>query len=949
MPSATSLRVLLRLVLRPDRASLAAALGLAAALLLPVAGTQVLAGLAPTLDGAWMAYTTDGSALRWEEAASEPTWVAAVSDANSSRMAYIAGAPGVLPGSSLAMPEAVVARGTPRAGVTFDGLAPDVLLVHPDDLGRSHAVIAGFPTRTEVPDAEAAPSRGSDAFEAATTRALRAQSSLLIAASVPAVALLASAFARQEVRARARAGATLSALGGTRVAFFVLAGRMALVVAAGAVFAVVGGYGLHRWGGPLFDPPTDPKMRLALAIALPATAALLTGLAWAWAGARRFESLQVAGPGGEDDVVLRVPARLRPILLGLRPLALLLLAAFLFMADVGFPIAAAQVPASLAGGDDEWVFGAEDGLHIGNGVSATAANVIGLDPRIGSVLAETVNPTLLQGQPAVVRGGAWDQLVDYHHLGGLDGTPPAAGQIVLGDRLAGRLGADRGDYVTAQGSDRPDVLRLRVSGVVDAPGMLADEGFVSEGTGRRLADLPAGQANLLRVRPQTQAALAALHQAEPNLVVESLAIEPDAPVAGSLAFANITVANLGTAPGQRTLTVRVAGEAVAGLDAVVPGHARRSFRAAFIVPPGEWQVSVNPTSDGSGGASALHWSLPSSATATQTFKATLLRDQSPASGVAVALFRDLQAASRGEAAARSVTDAQGQVSFTPPSAGDWVVGTTEGPSAYASLAVVAAGARGIVVEAVWTDPATPLLEHPNTLFGQARNVGSQRNATMLGAYAGTTRFAERAVELDPGEAVVVSFTLYLIEPVDTVGVGNVTLRLGTQAAATPAPPPSTQGGAPPEATPGLPPGEAAAGEVVQAQVADRALGDSRAVLVGLAGSAVATTLAVVSLVTQRTLAGRRHVIGLLLVLGFDADRVRQRAAAEGAVLGGLAALAALIPAKLGFLAFGRWGPAVFAHGLPDPIGWLFSLQAVAAFAGVCALAAYFGAARATQD
>lgn len=946
MPPATSSRVLLRLVFHPDRASLAAALGLAAALLLPVVGTLVLAGLAPTLDGAWMAYTTDGSSLRWNEAEAEPTWVVAVANADPLRMAYVAGATVVQPGAQLAMPEAAV-QGTPRAGFTYDGLRPDAILVHPDDLGESRAVVAGFAMRTEVPGAVAAPSRGGDAFEASTTQSLRAQSSLLIAASVPAVALLASAFARQEIRARARAGATLSALGGTRVAFLVLAGRMALVVAVGALFAVVGGYALHEWGGSLFDPPDDPERTLALAIALPAAAAFLTGLVWAAVAARRFDSLKVAGPGGEDDIDVRVPAQARPILLGLRPLSLLLLAGILFMADVGFPIAAASVPASLAGGADEWVFGAEDGLHVGNGVPSTAATVVGLDARIDSVVAETVNPTLLQGRPAVVRGGAWDQLADYHRLGALDGSEPGVGQIVLGERLARRLDAERDDYVTLQGSDRPDVLRLRVSGIVDAPGLLADEGFVAEPTGRRLADLPPGQANLVRVRPQSDGALAALQQTEPNLVVETLVVEPATPSAGTLAFANITVANLGASPGQRTLTVRVAGEAIERIDAVVPGHSRRSFLAAFIAPEGGWQVAVNPTADGSGGSSSLRWALPASATAGEPFQAALLRDDAPATGVAVGLFRDLQAATRDDATSRSTTDADGKASFTASAQGDWVVGTTEGPPAYASIAVTAASTQGIVVEAVWTDPGTPVLNQPNTLFGQVRNIGTEGNSTVLGAFADTTRFAEQRVELGPGESVVISFVLYLIAPVESVGVGNMTLQFGTQAATAPPPPPS--GGLPsPEGTPSLPTGDPLAGEVVQAQVADRALGDARAVLVGLAGSAVATTLAVVSLVTQRTLAGRRHVIGLLVVLGFDADRIRQRAATEGAILGGAAALVALIPAKLGFLAFGAFGPPVFAHGLPDPIGWLFSLQAVAAFAGVCALAAYFGAARATQ-
>lgn len=935
--------MLARLVFRIDRALVAGSLGTAAAILLPVVGILILAGLAPTLDGAWVAYADDGSELRWQDASLAPDWVVARSLADPNRMAYLVGGPDLTANGTLAMPEASAPAGTPRSAVVLDGLGPRTLLVHPDALGPSTPWLAGFARPGHVPGAHDAPSRGSDAFEAATTRSLRDQSGVLVAASVPAVALLASAFARQEIRARARSSATLHALGGTRAAFLVLAGRVTLAVALGAVVAVVAGYALHERGGVL-DPPDAPEPLLALAFAVPAAVAWGTGLAWAAVAARRLDVLKVGGAGGEDDVAVRVPLEARPLLLGLRPLAFLAVAALLFVVDVGFPLAAARVPASLAGGDDEWVFGAEEGLHVGNGVPATVATVAGLDPRVGAVVAETVNPTLLDGRAVVVRGGEWAQLDEYHRFGRLDGDEPRGSEVVLGARAAARLDRGLGDVVRVQGSDRADLVALRVVGIVDAPGLLADEAFVDEPLGRRLADLPPGQATLLRVRPDTQGALDALAQTAPNLVVDGLAIRPDDPPAGSLAHADITVANLGSTAGQKRLTLRIGGEAVGHLDAVVPGHARRTVSMPFVVPSGAWQADVNPSADGDGGPGERAWSVPSQAVANASFEATLTAGGQPAPGVDVALYRGLAAASAGQATQADRTDTDGHVRFTAPAPGDWVVGTIGEPRAFARIDVVSANATGLVVEAVWTEPALPRAGEQNKLFGQVRNPGSAPATGLVGAFAGTLRYADVNLTLQPGEVRVLSFVLYFADPVDSVGVGD--LKLPLRAQAVPAPPPAAPGEPAPATPEPAQPGQASPGATAQREVADRALGDARAILVGLATSAIATTLAVATLVTQRTLAGRQHVIGLLRVLGQGPDEVRQRAAAEGALLGAVAALAALLPGKLLFLALGAFGPAVFAHGLPDPVGWLFALQTTAAFSGVCALAAYFGAARA---
>lgn len=927
--------VLLRLVLRPDQASLAATAGLAAAILLPVVATLVVAGLHPVIDGDWMAYPPEGESLQWNTSKIPPTLVVKVAD-NGLHAAYIVGNPVVNPGAQLAMPEAN-SPDTPRASLTLDGLRPDQVLVHPQDLGAGRVVLATFPERTTVVGATVSPSRGSDAFEDATTSALRGQSMLLIGASVPAVAILASAFARQEIRARIRMTATLAVFGGARRAFLVIAARTGLVVTAAFLLATMIAYGLHLRGG-IFDPPDDPEGLIAAALIVPTAAAWLTCLVWAGLATRAVKQLKMGGPSGEDDVAVRWPAALRPVLLGLRPLLFFFLAAVLFMVDVGFPLAAAEIPASLAGGSNEWVFGADDGLHVGRGVPVGVARVAALDSRVDAVVGETVTPTLANGIPLVIRGGEWSSLATYHGLKVNQGQAPQESQIALADRAARRLQVEIGDHIQVQGGNRPDIIRLQVSAILDAPGPLRDEAFVSEPLGRRLADLPPGQANLLRMRPQTQAALDALHQTEPNLIVASLTFDPIAPKAGTLARANITVANLGSESGQRALTLRVQGLPVGHIDVVVAGHGRQSFHAPFVVPSGPWRMEVNPTTEGTGTSSEVSWELPQQAQSSEPFEVRLFEGGQPAIGVRVGLYRGLPAASENHATATATTNGAGSVQFTA-AAGDWIVGALD---QYASITVLESSATTPRVDAIWTDPAIPRLNHLNTLFGRVRNPGLDTQTTLLNAYAGEIQYASQNVTLAGGASQIVSFPLFLVNPVSSVGIGNMTLRLGTQDVA--APPPGPGGPTTPEPTaPGIE--EATPGQTVQARVADRTLGDGRTVLIGLATSSSLTTLAVAYLATQRTLAGRRHVAGLLQVLGFDEDRLRQRAAAEGAILGGAAALASILPAKILFAAMGRWGPAVFAHSLPDPIGWLFAIQAVAGFAGVCALAAYLGTNR----
>ncbi len=919
--------MLVRLAVRPDAAMALAALGLAAATLLPVVANLVLAGLDPDLPAEHVAYAPAGEAL---DAASVPqaTWIVAQSTQDPTHYAYVQGDPQVAVGAQLAMPDAASTSTAPRSAKLLPGLPPDGILVHPDDLGPSRTLLALLPGPTTVPGAHIAPARGADAFEAATTASLRDQATVLVLLSIPAVALVASAFARQEIRARRRQSATLSALGGRWHAVALLGVRMTLTAGLGAVVATGIGFALYTWGPPFFHPDDAPRRFLAISIALPAALAALTGWAWSLRASRRFDALRQGGPTGEDDAAWPWPAAARPILLGVRPLTILVLAALLFAADVGFPLAAAQIPTSLLSGDDEWVIGADNGLVVGQGVDARIADIAWADARIGAILAETVSPTLLDGRPTMVRGADWDALASYHGLRLKAGQGPGDTGIVLGEDLAGRLGVGVGTVVVVQGASRPDLLELTVSGIATGPDVFRSEAFVTAPTGRRLAGLAADQATVLHVRPPTPGAAAAVQQQEPNLVLHDLRIEPTQPTAGSIAEAVLGIVNLGRQDGQRTLTLRVNGEAVATQQASAPGLRDTTLRIPFIVPAGPVRIDINPSAEGEAQPAHRDLLTPTNAAAGQPFTVTMQAQGAPQPGVRLGVFRDLAHTGLTQAVLTATTDAAGNVSWTL-AAGAWVVGTLDEPRVYKGLVVTGLG--GIEVEAVWTEPGTPILGELGQLRALVRNHGTATANATLPAFAGDLQFAERDVTLQGGEATTVSFTLLLVEPVETVAVGDRTLELGAAA----------QGAAP--QGPAILPSR---GQVAQAKLADRALGDARGVLTGLAGSAIASTLAIVGLATRRTLAGRQHVTDLLRVLGWDAARIRQRAALEGAILGALAALVALVPAKLAFQALGRWGPVVFGHGLPDPVDLLFVLQTMTAFAGVCALAAYFASAKA---
>jgi hypothetical protein len=124
----------------------------------------------------------------------------------------------------------------------------------------------------------------------------------------------------------------------------------------------------------------------------------------------------------------------------------------------------------------------------------------------------------------------------------------------------------------------------------------------------------------------------------------------------------------------------------------------------------------------------------------------------------------------------------------------------------------------------------------------------------------------------------------------------------------------------------LPPGEG--GASLQAAVANSLLGNSRAVLSGLALTAGTAALVLLRFGTRRVLSQRAGVVAVLGTM-WSAEHVQRRAAQEGAVLGALGGLLGLGLAKVVFLALSLLSALhPFGHALPDPMTPLLMLQIV---------------------
>jgi hypothetical protein len=492
---------LAQLVLRPDLRLMVAALGAGAAMVLPVAAALLVHGLDVRVeDEGWVAYDRTGSLdLAGAPRAPDAALARTVEDGRP-LAAYVVGDTRVTPTQTWAMgtpPSDYAGRPAPSRPLLL--LGADDLLVHPDRIPGAPVVAAYFAQPVTWPGVVVLPARGSDAFESAGASDVRGTLGWLLAVAVPAAALVAVLFCDQEAREGSRNAAILAALGRPRLGRRIVMLRGLLVVVLATLVSAAVGAGLYAQGGKSFHPEPFPVVAVALALGLPAVVAAVSGAIWATRRLADPTRLLRAPPDTQDPPGPRLgflPLMARPLALGLRALPVALVAAALFVVNVGLPLAASGVPASLAGEADEWVLGS---AGFGGGRTALApAQALQYHDDMGIILGEVVLPTTLDGHATVLRGGDWAPLAAYHGLRLVSGD---AGGLVLGEALAGRLGLRVGDEVAVQATDRAHVAWLSITGIAAAPGLLADEGFVSLATGQELAGMKPTEVSVVRARP----------------------------------------------------------------------------------------------------------------------------------------------------------------------------------------------------------------------------------------------------------------------------------------------------------------------------------------------------------------------------------------------------------------------------------------------------------------
>lgn len=928
---------LARLALRVDRRLVLACFGLAAAILVPVAGVLATATLAPTLDPSLgsIAVSDDDKGLDLDRLP-VPSWALGWRDEGDRHVvAFLEGPTLVAPGQAYdggppGRTLHVLGENLTTVTLQTDLIGPGMTLVHPSVLGEAPVEAAAFPGRPPEAGTRFLPVRGADAFELVGIARLQEGTGALAAVSLPLVLLVASAFARLEARSLANVVAVVAALGKPERAGQVLIARVLLVTAIGALLCVGGlavalALGLLPVGWSVFT-----SRSLALAVALPTAAAAIAGSAVAWVATTRTRATLRSKPAlGDERRLAFLPLAARPVITGWRLLGVFALVGLVVALDVGLPIAASGVPASLAGDTGEWVVGAQSSSLTAGRAAEAPALVMADHPDIDAIVAEVFVPTVLRGQPLVVRGGDWRLLADYHGLELVRGSTPARDEIAVGQRAARQLDLDVGDHVVVPGVNGL-LARLEVSGIYRTSSLLADEAVVRTSTGQQLAGLAPGTVHALRMRPDTKEARAALESDRPDIVFDDLVVEPASAPAGSVAVARLRATNLGGGPGSRVANLRVGGESAGTQLVQLPAYGRRTVELPFVVPEGPYEVQVNPTASGAGEAPPEVLQGPAGAVVGQTATFRLLAGDRPVAGARVSLHAGLDAAQADTGIlANATTDAAGNATFAVPRQGLLAVAAHD-PAGVATAELFGVNPANathsrLLVEAAYTEPGALAVGQQALVSARVRNVGGAAGTERVEVRVDGVRLGYQDLDLAAGEPRTVSFSYTPQRLGASIAVNGVQ---AATAASTPV------AGAKVEA------GPVRAGGSLQKDVADRLLGNASVVLGGLAVTTAAAALVVLVLVTRRTMAQRRGIVAVLATV-WTPVQIRRRAATEGALLGGLAGIVGVAGAKLfiGLLGLVTTVRA-FGHALPDPYTPLFMLQVAAATAFLGGLAMF---------
>lgn len=903
---------------------------MATAMVVPAAGLGATQSLrvASELDG-WVVAAPDGAAFTL------PAHLVFKAVAIEHRggvqwAAYVVGDAGVAAGRAVAMPLApdppLPAGSWTRSSVALPLIPSTAVLVSPQALtdtsvdaawvkseaGRQAALDAGLLT---------APATGTAAFALQGIEQVRQGTWLLVLLTIPVVAFVGLAFADLEARDQLRRSGVLAALGRPGLASVLLVLRLGVLVALAAGVACLVAVGVLAKTGSV-DRSDLPLLAL---VALPGLAGWLLG-SWRMHFLTRgaAQTLRTAATVPRSPLLPGLNPLRQPLVLGLRALPGLCLAALLFVADVGFPLAIGAVPASFTGPPGELtVTSTPEAVLTGRTLEAFAGLSQQL-PQLDAAVAEVLVLTSIASHPILLRGSSWPDAKVFHDLRLERGSSPNDGELVLGTGAARRLELAVGDSVLVPASQRAYAVQLRVVGVYAATQPFDDEGWVSLPTGRDLAGLGPDAVTVVRFKPETVAALSALAPRTADVQLVNLRVEPDPPVAGAPVTVRLDAVNLGSVSGRRDVALRFDGVAVATQSVLVPAQSAQAIELRAIAPPHAFRLDVNPTRTLIPAANPWTLEAPALVFDDTGVRVVARRDGIPAAGVTVSLLH-----ADGRLVANAQTDENGSARFAPQRVGHYTARLPD--DAAASMVVGAAADRTrakIVVESVWTAPSRLPMGATAQAFALVRNVGGVAGTQAVSLTLDGAVVAAQPATVESGATAVVGVYLTPAPGRHVFGAGNRTASLDVAFAATAPLPPA----------PGSPVHQ---GQTLARHAADEVLGNTRTVLVGLGVTALLSSMALSSLALLRVLASRADVLPVLGALGLTAAQLRRRIAAEAAALGVVAGGIGLLVAVAAF-ALSRWlqMPLAFGHTLPTPVTPLFCLQVLVGMGTVAGVAAY---------
>lgn len=279
-------------------------------------------------------------------------------------------------------------------------------------------------------------------------------------------------------------------------------------------------------------------------------------------------------------------ARLRPRLLDGRlivPTAATL-AAFVVFATVAAGLGTALAP--IAAADTSTVVEPGSPHPIASQVPESYADALatqGIDASAEILLLEVID-----GQPFVGVGAAFDQYAAVHGATVTDGRPPEApNEAIIGASLASTLDVQVGDRLVLGGSTRERFTMVTVVGRFEAPGATSSQLVVSLDTARHLSGVRSGSVNLVSAdrlpAPSTTG--------ESAIGVIDITVPSRVPANGTLEV-RVTLRNDGLESGTRSLTLRYGGEVYERSVQVQPVSTRTVTMDVPAGSPGTGTVRV---------------------------------------------------------------------------------------------------------------------------------------------------------------------------------------------------------------------------------------------------------------------------------------------------------------------------------------------------------------------